>query len=205
MLFIGDEAGKVTVQDLGAILRRIEDLQEIDVTDPKKSGLKRNPYRSIPIQYDKKDNDIKTSNDEGIFKGEPLVDESEIRQICTYTPHKDVIRSIQFIYSTDRPLILTASLDRFVHLYSIEVHSEQDVAEREKGMVSVHPLLTCDRTCATRARCSRGTSANPTTCGTSSLTNSAARRTRDGPRSRRCCTKSAKCAMRLSPTKRRSR
>jgi hypothetical protein len=26
MLFIGDEAGKVTVQDLGAILRKIEDL-----------------------------------------------------------------------------------------------------------------------------------------------------------------------------------
>lgn len=79
MLFIGDEAGKVTVQDLSAILKKIDDLQELDVTDPKKSGLKRNPYRSIPIQYDKKDNDIKTGADEGIFKGEPLIDESEIR------------------------------------------------------------------------------------------------------------------------------
>ena len=49
MLFIGDEAGKVTVQDLSAILKKIDDLQELDVTDPKKSGLKRNPYRSIPI------------------------------------------------------------------------------------------------------------------------------------------------------------
>lgn len=94
MLFIGDEAGKVTVQDLGAILRKIDDLCEIDVTDSKKSGLKRNPFRSIPIQYDRKDNDIKTATDETVFKGEPLVDESEIRQICTYTPHKDVIRSI---------------------------------------------------------------------------------------------------------------
>jgi hypothetical protein len=79
MLFIGDEAGKVTVQDLSAILKKIDDLQELDVTDPKKSGLQRNPYRSIPIQYDKKDNDIKTGADEGIFKGEPLIDESEIR------------------------------------------------------------------------------------------------------------------------------
>lgn len=53
MLFIGDEAGKVTVQDLGAILRKIENLEEIDVTDPKRSGVKRNPYRSNTIQYDK--------------------------------------------------------------------------------------------------------------------------------------------------------
>jgi hypothetical protein len=92
MLFIGDEAGKVTVQDLGAILRKIKNLEEIDVTN-KNSGVKRNPYRSNIIQYDK----VKQLNDVAIneeFEEKPIVDESEIRQICTFNPHKDVIRSI---------------------------------------------------------------------------------------------------------------
>lgn len=65
------------------------------MTDPKKSGLKRNPYRNIPIQYDHKLPELeKKEFDEEKDKEEPLVDESEIRQICTYNPHKDVIRSI---------------------------------------------------------------------------------------------------------------
>jgi hypothetical protein len=46
-LFIGDEAGKVTVQDISIILKKVQGLEEIDVTDPKQGGTKRNPYRMM--------------------------------------------------------------------------------------------------------------------------------------------------------------
>ena len=135
MLFIGDEVGKVAVQDLSAILRKVEGLEEVDVTDMKKTGIKRNPYRLMKMQVDRNFHEgIQT--EKAIPKHEAKIDQSEIRQICTYQPHKDVIRSIQFIYSTDRPLIMTASLDRFVKIYSVDLHNAEDVAQREKGFVS---------------------------------------------------------------------
>lgn len=47
--------------------------------------------------------------------------ESEIRQILTKSrKHNDLIRSIQFISCTDKPLILTGSTDRLVHLIDLE-------------------------------------------------------------------------------------
>ena len=52
LLFIGDEAGKVAVQDLSVILRKIENLQEFDVTDISKTGIKRNPYRIMKMPVD---------------------------------------------------------------------------------------------------------------------------------------------------------
>ena len=91
-----------------------------------------------------------------------MVDESEIRQICTYAPHEDVIRSIQFVYSTDRPLVMTASLDRLVHIYSLDLNNdEEDVSMREKGLVSVIFWRTrADeffRTLFTKEHCIKGT------------------------------------------------
>jgi hypothetical protein len=71
-------------------------------------------------------------------------------------------------------MILTASVDRLVHLYSIDVNADQDVAEREKGMVSLI-VLTCFRMCAMRVRSTRDISASRTTYGISSLPNSTVR------------------------------
>lgn len=93
LLFIGDEAGKVTVQDISAILRKNEDLEEIDVTDPKRGGQKRNPFRMMQIADRKGDEKSRTEAEEN-FKENPQVNESEIKQICTFSPHKDVIKSI---------------------------------------------------------------------------------------------------------------
>jgi WD40 repeat protein len=138
-LFIGDESGKVSVQDLRVLLQKIEGLEEVDVTDPKKPGPKRNPHR--PINFDKdlgknQEKEIAIELMESSLKEEGLVKETEVKQVCTFNPHKDVIRSIQFIYSTDRPLIMTASLDRFVHIHSIDFNNADSVEKREKGMVS---------------------------------------------------------------------
>lgn len=43
----------MAVQDLSVILRKIENLQEVDVTDINKTGIKRNPYRimKMPVDY----------------------------------------------------------------------------------------------------------------------------------------------------------
>jgi len=35
-------------------------------------------------------------------------------------------------------LVLTASLDRFVHIYSIDINPDEDVANREKGLDVKH-------------------------------------------------------------------
>jgi hypothetical protein len=123
----------VTVQDLGVILKKIDGLEEVDLTDPKMVGQKRNPYRLMQIADRKSEEKGKTEADE-LFRENPLVDESEIKQICTFNPHNDVIKSIQFIYSTDRPLIMTASIDRFVHIHSIDLNNSEDVTKRVMGL-----------------------------------------------------------------------
>jgi len=71
-------------------------------------------------------------------------------------------------------MILTASVDRLVHLYSIDVNTDLDVAEREKGMVCFISL-TCFRMCGMRVRFIRDISASQTTCGISSSPNSIVR------------------------------
>lgn len=48
-----------------------------------------------------------------------MVKESEIVQISQWTAHTDAIRSIQYINVTDSPVILTAGLDKFVHIFSV--------------------------------------------------------------------------------------
>lgn len=46
-----------------------------------------------------------------------MVPESDIIQLVKKTQkHSDVIKSIQYIHCTDRPLILTGSTDRLVHI-----------------------------------------------------------------------------------------
>ena len=104
--------------------------------------------------------------EESSLKEEALIKETEIKQVCTFNPHKDVIRSIQFINSTDRPLIMTASLDRFVHIHSIDLVNTDDIVQRLHGMVSsfslAHPAF---RTCNTKGPCCKGICLKPLTSG----------------------------------------
>ena len=94
------------------------------------SNPKRNPHREFPIEREERkrrnraaamdsDSDIDESQ---IPKDFPLlVPESEITQIVKKTQkHTDFIKSIQYIHCTDRPLILTGSTDRLVHITDLE-------------------------------------------------------------------------------------
>jgi hypothetical protein len=49
-----------------------------------------------------------------------VVNESDIVQVQQWTAHTDVVRSIQYIALTDEPLIFTASLDKYVRIFSLE-------------------------------------------------------------------------------------
>lgn len=49
-----------------------------------------------------------------------LVRESDIRQILKKSrKHNDLIKSIQYIGCTDKPLILTGSTDKLVHIIDL--------------------------------------------------------------------------------------
>ena len=101
-------------------------MRPVDVTD----NEKRNPWRVFPIEREERKtkrrgaaNDSDSDIDESQIPQDKnlLVPESEIRQILTKSrKHNDLIRSIQFISCTDRPLILTGSTDRLVHLIDLE-------------------------------------------------------------------------------------
>lgn len=47
-----------------------------------------------------------------------FVDESSILQKGSWVAHGDVIKSIQYIPLTTEPIVLTASADQFVHIWS---------------------------------------------------------------------------------------
>ena len=47
------------------------------------------------------------------------MNESEIIQILQWTAHNDQIKSIQYITATDEPILMTASADRYVHIWSM--------------------------------------------------------------------------------------
>ena len=59
------------------------------------------------------------------FKGRsshrPIISESAIKQVCQIQKaHKDSVRSIQYIDTTDVPIVMTASSDRKVKIFEAE-------------------------------------------------------------------------------------
>lgn len=51
----------------------------------------------------------------------PIVNESEIIQIGHFNEaHSDVIKSIQYVACTDRPLVFSAGADKFVKIHSLD-------------------------------------------------------------------------------------
>ena len=108
-------------------------------------NLKRNPHREFVIEREERkkkargaapdsDSDIDESQ---IPKDTPLlVAENQIIQIVKKTQkHNDFIKSIQYIHCTDRPLILTGSTDRLVHI--TDLATSQVVGTLKQGYKSM--------------------------------------------------------------------
>jgi len=113
------------------IIGKVPDLDEVDIT---KNNSKRNPHREFPIEREvrKKKNkgaaaaatamDSDSDIDESQYPDDKtmIVPEAEIATIVKKCrQHDDQIKSIQYIHCTDRPLILTGSTDRLVHLINM--------------------------------------------------------------------------------------
>ena len=87
---------------------------------------KRNPYRVIDIKEtvasEKYQPVVEEAfiDDDRIKSREGILNESEIVQISQWTAHTDSIKSIQFIAITDEPLVFTASIDKYVHIFNID-------------------------------------------------------------------------------------
>jgi hypothetical protein len=122
---VGDEMGKVRIQDLSAILR-LDKLAE-KIRPVGKPKHKRNPYRLIDIEHQKSKKTERTGcwdtlaedDTEQVRTRTPLLNEAEIIQTAQFDAHKDVIRSIQYVDVTDEPLIFTASADRYVKIFNL--------------------------------------------------------------------------------------
>ena len=99
---------------------------KVDITN----NLKRNPHREFPIEREERkqrrrgaaaDSDSEVDESQLPDDKQMLVPESEIRQIVKkINKHDDLIKSIQYIGCTDRPLILTGSADRLVKIIDLE-------------------------------------------------------------------------------------
>ena len=142
LLLQGDENGDIVVYDITPIIHQVEGMAPFDIIV---SNPKRNPHREFPIEREERkrrnraaamdsDSDIDESQ---IPKDFPLlVSESDIIQIVKKTQkHSDFIKSIQYIHCTDRPLILTGSTDRLVHITDLE--TAQTVGTLKQGYKSM--------------------------------------------------------------------
>ena len=125
LLLQGDENGEIVVYDISVIIDRIGGTdQMIDITD----NPKRNPHREFSIEHEERkrpnknqaamdsDSDIderKLPDEKDLIVSEEEVSPPLIKKLKC---HEDLIKSIQYIHCTDRPMILTGSTDRYVHL-----------------------------------------------------------------------------------------
>ena len=107
----------------------IPNFEKIDIIANDK--MKRNPHREFSIEHEERKKQGKNSAamdsdsdiDEHKLPDEKnmLVPESEVKTIVKKTrKHSDLIKSIQYVGCTDRPMILTGSTDRLVHLIDLK-------------------------------------------------------------------------------------
>ena len=123
----------------------MDDLVPFDIVV---SNPNRNPHREFPIEREenKRRNraaamDSDSDMDEGRnIPDTPLLPEVQFEQIVKKTQkHQDSIKSIQYIHCTDRPLILTGSTDRLVHITDME--TAQVVGTLKQGYKSIPNYL----------------------------------------------------------------
>ena len=128
LLFQGDENGEICVYDITPIIERVPGMVPTDITV---NNLKRNPHREFPIEREERKrtknrnaaNDSDSDLDERkIERDVPYVDseESGIVTIMKKTRiHNELVTSIQYISCTDKPIIMTGSTDRLVHIIDL--------------------------------------------------------------------------------------
>jgi len=144
LLLQGDENGEIVVYDISVIIDRVPELAAMDIT---KKNTKRNPHREFTIENETRKkktkvatdaaNDSDSEIDESQYPDDKImiVPEADITTILKKSrKHSDLIKSIQYIHCTDRPLILTGSVDRQVHL--IDMNS-QIVGTLKQGYKSI--------------------------------------------------------------------
>ena len=126
IMLMGDESGMVKIQDLSPIILEF-DLKPIDIVT---GNTKRNPHRYMKpetVTLDMNSGDVNDANsDGGSEKNAEMKEEPEtslkggdIQCINQFQAHKDIIKAIQYIHSTDEPLIFTAGLDRMAYIWDL--------------------------------------------------------------------------------------
>jgi len=125
IMIMGDESGMVKIQDLTPIIREYN-LKPIDSVT---NNTKRNPHRYMQEEVctldkttateggdeedqEEKDKEMKEEPESNLKGG-------DIQCINQFQAHKDIIKSIKYIHSTDEPLIFTAGLDRLACLWDL--------------------------------------------------------------------------------------
>ena len=61
--------------------------------------------------------DGKENQDENTESGQEI---GQSKEIHSFPAHKDIIKSIQYIHSTDEPLIFTAGLDKNAYIWDMK-------------------------------------------------------------------------------------
>lgn len=125
-LIMGDESGMVKIQDLSIIIRHFNLKPKDFVT----GNTKRNPHRFMPVEVynlDSNQHEIDLGSEDTAEiqqmkkdEAESGIKDSDIPCINSFQAHKDIIRSIQYIHSTDEPLIFTAGLDRMACIWDLK-------------------------------------------------------------------------------------
>lgn len=117
LLLIADEKGDVKIQDISIILKKYK-LEEVDITltNLNYTGKKRLPLeRQIDMDTNEETEAMLANRPEQ--EGE--LPQGEIKQLYSWTAHKDVIRAIHYIDMTDEPLVFTASYDRMAYIWDL--------------------------------------------------------------------------------------
>ena len=75
-------------------------------------------------------------------RDKPIVPESDVLQVFQKSEaHKDAIRSVQLITITNEPLIMTASLDKFVKIFRMYDETDENLAGTLKQGYMMKPEL----------------------------------------------------------------
>ena len=148
LLLQGDENGEIVVYDITVIIGRVPGLVATDIT---KKNSKRNPHREFTIEREERkkkgrgaaaaamDSDSEVDESQLPDDKTVIVPDAEITTILKKSrKHSDLIKSIQYIHCTDRPLILTGSIDRQVHLINMD---SQIVGTLKQGYKSMPNYL----------------------------------------------------------------
>ena len=116
----------VKIEDLTNVIKQYNLKPQDFVT----GNTKRNPHRQIAEEeynLDSSSPDGDNNSDNGevnqILKQQEIkqnLKDGESRCDFAFQAHKDIIKSIQYIHSTDEPLIFTAGLDRMAYIWDLK-------------------------------------------------------------------------------------